>query len=814
MKFTAKKILCVVLLMAVLLISNHVLAQEQSQGDQPSDAKQEVPPAVPDLADIIPLATELSHRLLVLENKVTGVLDVSAFGREYAKIEADLKGPAGQLQRLKDSKDYRFHKLAELREQIEQKAELFEEISKPLNQAIRQLGTWRKGWRAEKKRWNELQSSLLKEGELDQLKSTFAKAHDTIDTALNLILPKLEVILSVQEKGGTIQAKTNALAVEVDSLILVGRRSVLLDVSPPMFSSRYFSQFGSELWYAVQKGLDEISWPDKRFFDRLGWVVLLQVFLSLVVIIAVYRNRQVLNDSKRWRFLGARPFSAGLFLGTIVTLPLYEYGGIPDTWRLLNSIVGGISFARLAGDLIEASWKRQFVYGVMIVLIITRLMYAANLPLPLFRLYTILTGLVGLIFFLRWAGESARLKESGLYTWPLRLGSFFFVVIIVAQLWGKEGLAEYLFLSSIRSIAAVLAFMLFTYTIRGGLAWLFHGSPLRRVTLLHSDTEAVIRQVTLFIDLALWAMVVLPAILMIWGVYDNLEGATKGLLALGFNLGSQRISVGLLLASAGILYGSFLISRILQKLLMDEVLVRRRVERGVRVSIGRLVHYVLIVVGFLLALLTLGFEFTKLTILLSALGVGIGFGLQSIVNNFVSGLILLFERPVRVGDIIELGGKWAEIKRIGLRATTVQTFDQADVIIPNADLVTNQVTNWTLSNRQVRLIIPVGVAYGSDVPLVMEKLMACARTNSQVAQREPQVLFLDFGESSLDFELRVWILDADDRLKVRSELHQEIDRSFREAGIVIAFPQRDVHLDGTKPVEIRVVAEKLTTDKE
>jgi small-conductance mechanosensitive channel len=196
-----------------------------------------------------------------------------------------------------------------------------------------------------------------------------------------------------------------------------------------------------------------------------------------------------------------------------------------------------------------------------------------------------------------------------------------------------------------------------------------------------------------------------------------------------------------------------------------------------------------------LALLALGFEFTKLTIVLSALGVGIGFGLQAVVNNFVSGLILLFERPVRVGDYIEIGGNWAEIQKIGLRATTVQTFDQADVIIPNADLITNQVTNWTLSNRRVRLIIQVGVAYGSDVALVMETLMACAKTSSNVAKTpEPQVLFLNFGESSLDFELRVWVLDAEERMKVKSELHQEIDRSFREANIEIAFPQRDLRL--------------------
>ena len=196
-----------------------------------------------------------------------------------------------------------------------------------------------------------------------------------------------------------------------------------------------------------------------------------------------------------------------------------------------------------------------------------------------------------------------------------------------------------------------------------------------------------------------------------------------------------------------------------------------------------------------MAISTLGFGITKLTIILSALGVGIGFGLQSIVNNFVSGLILLFERPVRVGDTIELGGKWAEIKRIGIRATTVKTLDEADVIIPNSELITNQVTNWTLTNRLVRLTIPVGVAYGSDLPLVMETLAACSKAHEMVADfRPPQVLFLSFGESSLDFELRVWVTDADHRLEVMSALHQDIDRRFREKNIEIAFPQQDLHL--------------------
>jgi len=770
---------------------------DQTQDQKTSDAEGKSSIGEPDLADIIPLASKLSGRLVALENGITGLLDVSAIEKSYTSIETNLKDPLNQLEGLRDSTEYKYNKLVELREAVKQESELFEEISKPLGQAIGQLGTWRKEWLAEKNRWYQWQSSLDREGEFVELKSTFAKAHNTIDTALNLVLPQLGVMLTVQEKASHIQTKIHALAAELDGLLVEERRGALLNTSPPMFSSEYFSQFkSSDLWYAAQKGLDGISWPDSRFFARHGWIVVVQAFISLFVIIAFYRNRRVLNESERWRFLVTRPFSAGLFLGFMATVLIYEYEGAPGTWKLANIIVGGISFARLTESWLEKSWKKQFVYGLIIFLVTTRIIETISFPLPLFRLYTFLAALVGLFFRLRWAGESGRQNDSVLYPWSLRLGSLFFAVIMISEFWGKKALAVHLFVSSIRSIATVRVFMLFMHMIRGGLEWLFRSSPLRRAAVLHSDdTDAIINRVGRFINVAIWGLVLLPAILMIWGVYDSLEDAMKGLLGLGFNLGSQRISVGLVITSVGILYGSFLASWIFQKLLMDEVLLKRQMQRGVRHSIARLVHYVIVFVGFLFALSILGFDITKLTIMLSALGVGIGFGLQSVVNNFVSGLILLFERPVRVGDTIELAGKWTEITKIGLRATTVQTFDQADVIIPNADLVTNQVTNWTLSNRRARLTIPVGVAYGSDVPLVIETLMACADANSMVAKTPaPQVLFLSFGESSLDFELRVWVLDVDHRLTTKSELHQEIDRSFREAKIEIAFPQRDLHL--------------------
>jgi potassium efflux system protein len=169
--------------------------------------------------------------------------------------------------------------------------------------------------------------------------------------------------------------------------------------------------------------------------------------------------------------------------------------------------------------------------------------------------------------------------------------------------------------------------------------------------------------------------------------------------------------------------------------------------------------------------------------------------LQAIDNNFASGIILLFERPIKVGDIIQVNNIPCQVKKIGLRATIVESRDDAEIVIPNSDLITTQVTNWTLSVRRMRLKLPVGVAYGSDIAQVMELLMACAQENKTVLKYpKTQVLFLNFEESSLDFELRVRINDFSDRRLVQSELNQAIDRKFRSAQIEIPFPQRDLHL--------------------
>ena len=189
-----------------------------------------------------------------------------------------------------------------------------------------------------------------------------------------------------------------------------------------------------------------------------------------------------------------------------------------------------------------------------------------------------------------------------------------------------------------------------------------------------------------------------------------------------------------------------------------------------------------------------------------ALSVGVGFGLQNIVNNFVSGIIMLVERPVRNGDWIVVGNTEGYVQRISIRTTTIRTFDRADVIVPNSDLISGQVTNWTLGNTWGRLKIQIGVAYGSDIETVIETLLEVANNNAEVIKGNPQLpdpyaLFLDFGDSSLDFELCAIIRDVNRRRHVTSDINRAINAAFIKKGIEIPFPQRDVHFRGPLQIE-------------
>jgi potassium efflux system protein len=237
-------------------------------------------------------------------------------------------------------------------------------------------------------------------------------------------------------------------------------------------------------------------------------------------------------------------------------------------------------------------------------------------------------------------------------------------------------------------------------------------------------------------------------------------------------------------------------------------------DPGARHAITLLCRYAISAFGILLTFSAIGLSWSSLQWLVAALSVGLGFGLQEIVANFVSGLIVLFERPFRVGDVVTVGDTSGTVTRIRIRATTILDWDRRELIVPNKEFITGKLINWSLTDSITRVVIPVGIAYGSDTMMAEKLLMKAARGNPLVQNKpEPSALFLGFGDNCLNFELRVFVSSVQDRLTVTHQLHHAIEKTFREAGISIAFPQRDVHLELSKPLEVRLVAEKEATKK-
>ena len=236
-------------------------------------------------------------------------------------------------------------------------------------------------------------------------------------------------------------------------------------------------------------------------------------------------------------------------------------------------------------------------------------------------------------------------------------------------------------------------------------------------------------------------------------------------------------------------------ARNLPGLLEMTVLQRLHIDQGTRYAVSAVSRYVIIAFGIIIALNHIGADWSQMQWIVAALGVGVGFGLQEIVANFISGLIILFERPVRVGDIVTIGEDSGTVTRIQIRATSITDWDNREILVPNKSLLTEKVTNWTLTESITRLVLKVGIAYGSDTEFATKLILETVKSNSHVLPTpSPSVFFLGFGDSSLDYEVRAFVSSPSQRLTVLHELHVAIERALRESGISIPFPQRDVNL--------------------
>ena len=268
------------------------------------------------------------------------------------------------------------------------------------------------------------------------------------------------------------------------------------------------------------------------------------------------------------------------------------------------------------------------------------------------------------------------------------------------------------------------------------------------------------------------------------------------------HIGSTPVTFGGIGSAVFIFIAALIVSMILQRIIAAQIAKKLKLSSGITYTFQRMVHYCIVFFGIILAAQCVGLNFGALAVTFGFLGVGIGFGLQNMTANFISGLIILFERPISVNDFVSIQNQVGTVVNISMRSTVIKTLDNVSIIVPNSEFIENQVTNWSYGDTRVRIHCPVGVAYGSDVEQVKRVLLSVVDKHEEIL-KDPSahVLFKNFGSSSLDFELLVWTDMPQKQFLLQSEINYSIERAFREADIRIPFPQQDIHLQMTPAIE-------------
>ncbi len=508
------------------------------------------------------------------------------------------------------------------------------------------------------------------------------------------------------------------------------------------------------------------------------------------------------------------PIITGLIISVILSGRIY-----PESPRVLSALLWAAVLVPVVILLRRLVDKPLFiVLNSLVVLFFVDRLRELLTGQPLAARAIFLAEMLGAILFLVWFLKTKRLERKiearhhSVFRSIRKVIPFvvaFFAVAFVANAVGFVSLS-YVLGNGVLS-SAYLALVIYTAVqiIRSLVVFALRVTPLVNLQAVRSHRPIVRDKLLRFVN---WLAVIvwLLGVVNLFSVRDAVFGYIRSILSYTVGYGSISISLGDVLLFAATVWVTLLISRFLRFILEEDVYPRVDLGTGVSYAVSTILHYAVLVGGFMLAIAALGVDFSKFALIAGAVGIGIGFGLQNIINNFISGLILLFERPVKVNDTVQIGEHIGSLKQIGLRASVLRKVDGSDVIVPNSQLISEEVINWTMSDDKRRIDIPVGVAYGTEPKKVIELLIGLTERYPSILQ-EPgsKALFLGMGESSLDFELRVWTNDTEGWVGMRSDLVTDVYTVLTEAGIEIPFPQRDLNFRNVDAAIIKEIKNRV-----
>jgi potassium efflux system protein len=662
--------------------------------------------------------------------------------------------------------------------------------------------------------WKETEAQARRAGASASVLRRIASTRREIDRVREELVARRNEVLTLRDRLGDPLASLESSQREVRGVIQGRLTHLLVPGRPPIWSAGVRASILEELKQGWTRHLGERLHRVAEYTRKQAHVLAFQLalFVALALGLRALRVRAKARaeesyDLREPERVFELPTAMALVISVGFTPELHPLA--PPLFTRLAATVLVVPIVLIVRRLASPAMN-ALVIGLPVFFVVDQLRYIMETAPAIERVVFVLELLFALGFLL-WLARPRRLAQASLEMLrqpffrvvgvAVRLAIVLFALAIAAEAIGLSNLSDLLGNGTLRSAYAALLFYGMLKVAQSLLAYALVLRPLRLLRMISGHRVRVRRRLDRALGLfaaAAWVY----ATLVVFGVADSVLASLAGLLGAELAVGALSISLGDVLVLVLTVWLSFTLARFVNFVLEEDVFPRTRMPRGVPYAISSLVRYTLIFLGFMVALAAAGIEFGKLTIVAGGLGVGIGFGLQSVVNNFVSGLILLFERPVHVGDVVQVMSQnlWGEIRRIGIRASVIHTFDGAEVVVPNGQLISEAVTNWTLSDRHRRVEVNVGVEYGTDAQRVIDLLLEVARTHPHVLETPPpRAFFLSFGDSALTFVLRGWIADFNDGFSVRSELGVAVQRALAEAKIGVPFPQRDLHLRTVSP---------------
>jgi small-conductance mechanosensitive channel len=589
---------------------------------------------------------------------------------------------------------------------------------------------------------------------------------------------------------------------------------------PPLWSPEAFERSADaaplreRLVTTVSESISELGELMRLESSRFGWQVAIFVFVFVALVVARGRvSEWALEDPTL--AATARIFTRPISSAIVVAMLFSQFGPLRLTTlgADIEAVILLVPLLRLLPAELYGGLRTP-ILGLAILFAFgsLRSLVVAVPIIERLRLLVEAIGGVVLFSFLLRSDNAAHVAEVGRFSRAiLPLSRVALGLLVAAALFNAIGMlsvSRLLVRGTLSSTYSAVGAYALARIASGAVTAAMRSSALRELRLVRDHGLLVRRRIVTFLNWTAFAGWVI-ATLRFYRINDDVYRGLSNVVTAKLELGEASLSLGDLLAFFGTIWVAFTLSRFLRFVLAEDVLPRVSLPRGVPAAISTGVHYVILLVGFTLAIGAAGIDLSRFSLLAGAFGVGIGFGLQNVVNNFVSGLILLFERPVQTGDVIEVGGLTGEVQRIGIRSSTLRTGEGADVIVPNANLISERVVNWTFSDRQKRVDVNVGLGYETDPVKAIDLLVATARAHPEVlAIPEPVALFTGFGDSSLGFVLRAWTR-FEVQPRVASELGIAVNTALRDAGIEIPFPQRDMNLRVT-PGETENLLPRIT----